>query len=145
MWASFFLWLTSSPLLACIETESGCTLFHLFCLGGRLPALCRRQDLTIACIAKQRDGSLAPVCLETMASLHKMRSLLEWIQAHLMYSCRLQERATHICLDCGYIYTLQKSFDDQVIGSTFVPPLSSSPNVMWPQKLRHALVEANEL
>ncbi|XP_073045331.1 uncharacterized protein [Primulina eburnea] len=22
-------------------------------------------------------------------------------------------RATHICLDCGYIYTLQKSFDDQ--------------------------------
>jgi rubredoxin len=23
------------------------------------------------------------------------------------------ERATHICLDCGYIYTLQKSFDDQ--------------------------------
>lgn len=25
-----------------------------------------------------------------------------------------QARATHICLDCGYIYTLQKSFDEQV-------------------------------
>lgn len=24
-----------------------------------------------------------------------------------------QARATHICLDCGYIYTLQKPFDDQ--------------------------------
>lgn len=24
-----------------------------------------------------------------------------------------QARATHICLDCGYIYTLQKSFDEQ--------------------------------
>lgn len=26
-----------------------------------------------------------------------------------------QARATHICLDCGYIYTLQKPFDEQVI------------------------------
>lgn len=25
-----------------------------------------------------------------------------------------QARATHICLDCGYIYTLQKPFDEQV-------------------------------
>ncbi|EPS72504.1 hypothetical protein M569_02255, partial [Genlisea aurea] len=23
-----------------------------------------------------------------------------------------KERATHICLDCGYIYTLQKPFED---------------------------------
>ena len=26
----------------------------------------------------------------------------------------MQARATHICLDCGYIYTLQKPFDEQV-------------------------------
>jgi len=26
----------------------------------------------------------------------------------------MQARATHICLDCGYIYFLPKSFDDQV-------------------------------
>lgn len=25
----------------------------------------------------------------------------------------VQARATHICLDCGYIYTLPKSFDEQ--------------------------------
>jgi hypothetical protein len=29
----------------------------------------------------------------------------------------MQARATHICLDCGYIYFLPKSFDEQVIKS----------------------------
>lgn len=34
-------------------------------------------------------------------------------------------RATHICLDCGYIYTLTKSFDDQ--RDDFVCPQCSAP------------------
>lgn len=41
-----------------------------------------------------------------------------WITLHipksLLIACSLlQARATHICLDCGYIYTLQKPFDEQ--------------------------------
>lgn len=36
-----------------------------------------------------------------------------------------KERATHICLDCGYIYTLAKPFDDQPDG--FVCPQCSAP------------------
>jgi hypothetical protein len=35
----------------------------------------------------------------------------------------LQARATHICLDCGFIYFLQKPFDDQV---SLVPELHYS-------------------
>lgn len=32
----------------------------------------------------------------------------------VLMECRiLQARATHICLDCGYIYTAQKPFDEQ--------------------------------
>ncbi|XP_031255445.1 uncharacterized protein LOC116113426 [Pistacia vera] len=34
-------------------------------------------------------------------------------------------RATHICLDCGYIYTMQKSFDEQP--DTYVCPQCRAP------------------
>ncbi|KAH9296445.1 hypothetical protein KI387_040033, partial [Taxus chinensis] len=34
-------------------------------------------------------------------------------------------RASHICLDCGYIYTLSKPFDEQV--DTFICPQCSAP------------------
>ena len=30
-----------------------------------------------------------------------------------MHLCTFQARATHICIDCGFIYTLQKPFDEQ--------------------------------
>ncbi|KAK1325893.1 hypothetical protein QJS10_CPA01g03005 [Acorus calamus] len=46
-----------------------------------------------------------------------------------------QARATHICLDCGYIYTLSKSFDDQA--DTYVCPQCSAP------KKRFARYDAN--
>lgn len=32
----------------------------------------------------------------------------------LQMSHFFQERATHVCLDCGYIYFLPKPFDEQV-------------------------------
>ncbi|KAK1273693.1 hypothetical protein QJS04_geneDACA012215 [Acorus gramineus] len=44
-------------------------------------------------------------------------------------------RATHICLDCGYIYTLSKSFNDQP--DTYVCPQCSAP------KKRFARYDAN--
>ena len=40
-------------------------------------------------------------------------------------SATQKERATHICLDCGYIYTLPKAFDDQ--GDSYVCPQCSAP------------------
>lgn len=33
---------------------------------------------------------------------------------HVRTMINFQARATHICLDCGFIYTLQKPFDEQV-------------------------------
>eukprot|EP00850_Spirogloea_muscicola_P022035 SM000273S10245 [mRNA] locus=s273:65016:69533:- [translate_table: standard] len=45
-----------------------------------------------------------------------------------------EERATHICLDCGYIYTQAKPFDEQPDG--FVCPQCSAP------KRRFALYDA---
>eukprot|EP00897_Mesotaenium_endlicherianum_P005589 jgi/Mesen1/5058/ME000252S04177 len=45
-----------------------------------------------------------------------------------------KERATHICLDCGYIYTLGKSFEEQP--DTYVCPQCSAP------KKRFAMYDA---
>lgn len=39
------------------------------------------------------------------------RMLLKLLACDDMHMC--QARATHICLDCGYIYTLQKPFEEQ--------------------------------
>ncbi|KZV23889.1 hypothetical protein F511_23851 [Dorcoceras hygrometricum] len=41
------------------------------------------------------------------------RKLTEAQKATKLLNYTIPARATHICLDCGYIYTLQKSFDDQ--------------------------------
>ncbi|CAN6569741.1 unnamed protein product [Malus baccata var. baccata] len=38
-----------------------------------------------------------------------------------------QARATHICLDCGFIYTLQKPFDEQ-------PDAYACPQCLAPKK-----------
>ena len=37
-----------------------------------------------------------------------------WLNASFLCAPYLQARATHICLDCGFIYTLPKPFDEQV-------------------------------
>ncbi|KAJ6795754.1 uncharacterized protein M6B38_160755 [Iris pallida] len=41
------------------------------------------------------------------------RSLTEAQKARTSTFCQNLARATHICLDCGFIYTLQKPFDEQ--------------------------------
>lgn len=37
----------------------------------------------------------------------------------------MQARATHICLDCGYIYTLTKAFEEQ--GEEYTCPQCRAP------------------
>ncbi|KAG4972824.1 hypothetical protein JHK87_029645 [Glycine soja] len=54
----------------------------------------------------------------------------------LLIKCTsMQARATHICLDCGYIYTLQKSFDEQ-------PDTYGCPQCQAPKK-RFARYDVN--
>lgn len=45
----------------------------------------------------------------------------------VLHLSTMQARATHICLDCGYIYFLQKPFDEQVRAAfkCLLLPLSS--------------------
>lgn len=57
---------------------------------------------------------------------HLCRSLTNWFV--LTYHSLLQARATHICLDCGFIYTLSKPFDEQV---------SLNPSLLFYTSLHH--------
>lgn len=42
-----------------------------------------------------------------------MSRIIDSLHVPFMYN-DFQARATHICLDCGFIYTLSKPFDEQV-------------------------------
>ncbi|KAG5061596.1 Protein MET1, chloroplastic [Glycine max] len=53
----------------------------------------------------------------------------------LIKGTSMQARATHICLDCGYIYTLQKPFDEQ-------PDTYGCPQCQAPKK-RFARYDVN--